>query len=87
MHDDANFRYITKGKIIQLTKYQNEILKILIENKGHVVSHEKLCERVFFTYCDVIYKNILFQHICRLRKKLKGEVVIITHRQKGYMIV
>lgn len=75
MHDDEVGIYITKNGYIHLTGTENIILKRLIENKGKVAI--KLEEG---------YENSTRKIVSRLRKKLKGEVVIKTKRSRGYYI-
>lgn len=71
MHDDENYRYVTKKGIIDLTFAENCILKILIENKGKILK----CNRV-----DIR------KLISRLRNKLEEEIKIKTKNGVGYYI-
>lgn len=54
---------------IELTKNEYRILLCLMENKGKVVSREKLMERLWETDCFVD-ENTLTVNVNRLRKKL-----------------
>ena len=83
MHDYDNLRYIGNGKIIKLSEKENELLKILIENKGRVVSKDFLLK---ILYEDILSNRALLRLINRLRKKLKNEVVIKNKQCVGYMI-
>ena len=83
MHDYDNFRYIGTQKTIDLSKKENELLKILIENKGSIVLTEKLLN---ILYEKTLSIRALKQLIHRLRKKLKDEITIKTRPKFGYGI-
>lgn len=74
--------------VIELTKNEYRILLTLMQNKGKVVSREKLMEALWQTdsYVD---ENTLTVNIGRLRKKLGGAGLndfILTKFGVGYMI-
>ncbi len=58
-----------QGETVSLTKNEYKILLCLLENKGRVVSREKLMERLWKTE-EFIDENTLTVNINRLRKKL-----------------
>ncbi|MCH5297781.1 MAG: response regulator transcription factor [Ruminococcus sp.] len=73
---------------ISLTKNEYRILLCLMENKGKVVSREKLMERLWQTDCFVD-ENTLTVNINRLRKKLDSASLndfITTKFGVGYII-
>lgn len=73
---------------ISLTKNEYRILLCLMENKGKVVSREKLMERLWQTDCFVD-ENTLTVNINRLRKKLDSiglNDFIMTKFGVGYII-
>ena len=73
---------------IDLTKNEYRILLCLMENKGKVVSREKLMERLWETDCFVD-ENTLTVNINRLRKKLDSYGLnhfIVTKHGIGYII-
>lgn len=77
-----------KGNKIELSKNENRILKILIENKGKTVSRDNIMTRLWETdsYID---DNTLTVNITRLRKKLQDVGVldfIITKKGVGYLV-
>ena len=87
MHDDENFRYITpKGKEIKLTKKENRILKILINNKSKVTSKEEFCKDIYGDKLDCYYNKCICCLITRLRRKLRKEVQIMSRNKIGYFI-
>lgn len=76
------------GKKIVLTKNEYRILLCLMENKGKVVSREKLMERLWKTD-SFIDENTLTVNVNRLRKKLDAaglEDFIATRFGIGYLI-
>jgi len=75
-------------KNIPLTKNEYRILLCLMENKGKVVSREKLMERLWKTQV-FIDENTLTVNVNRLRKKLDAaglENFIMTKIGVGYIV-
>ncbi len=73
---------------ITLTKNEYRILLCLMENKGKVVSREKLMERLWKTE-SFIDENTLTVNVNRLRKKLDSsglENFITTKVGVGYIV-
>lgn len=73
---------------VPLTKNEYRILLALMENKGRIVSREKLMQRLWETDCFVD-ENTLTVNINRLRKKLDAaglEGFITTKFGLGYLI-
>ena len=83
---DNTFTY--NGVKTELTKNEYRILLCLLENKGKVVSREKLMERLWETDCFVD-ENTLTVNVNRLRKKLDSqglENFITTKFGVGYIV-
>ena len=84
---DSNTVYY-KDKIIELSKNEFRILLILIQNKGKVVSREKLMNKLWKT--DIfIDENTLTVNVNRLRKKLSNQGIgdlIKTKFGVGYIV-
>lgn len=83
---DATVLY--QGKKVELTKNEFKILQILMEQKGTVVSRDKIMTRLWETdsYVD---DNTLTVNVTRLRKKLEEAGVndfIATKKGIGYLI-
>lgn len=77
-----------KGSEIGLSKNEYRILLCLLENKGRVVSREKLMERLWATD-SFIDENTLTVNVNRLRKKLENAGLcdfITTKFGVGYLI-
>ena len=83
---DGTLRY--KGESIPLTKNEFRILLTLMENRGKVVSREKLMERLWATD-SFVDENTLTVNVNRLRRKLEGAGLpdfIATKFGVGYML-
>lgn len=86
--DTAAAVLVFNSERIELTKNEYRILLCLMENKGKVVSREKLMERLWETDCFVD-DNTLTVNVNRLRKKLDAsglENFIATKFGVGYII-
>jgi two-component system, OmpR family, alkaline phosphatase synthesis response regulator PhoP len=77
-----------KGKRTDLTPKEFELLKLLIEANGKVLSRDQLLERIWGHGKDMeIDTRTVDQHIARLRHKLKTEANrIATVTNFGYQI-
>ena len=76
------------GERIDLTKNEYRILETLLENKGKVVSRERLMNRLWETD-RFVDENTLSVNIARLRKKLEAaglEDFITTKVGMGYIV-
>jgi two-component system, OmpR family, response regulator protein BraR/BceR len=83
---DSTLSY--QGKKIELSKNENKILGILIENKGKAVSRDTIMTRIWETD-NYIDDNTLTVNITRLRKKLQDIGLfdfIETKKGIGYMV-
>ena len=83
---DASLSY--NGEKIELTKNEYRILETLLENKGKVVSRDRLMNRLWETD-SFIDENTLTVNIARLRKKLEQHGLagfISTKIGMGYII-
>lgn len=83
---DQTFTY--NGENISLTKNEYRILSALMQNKGRIVSREKLMELLWESDCFVD-ENTLTVNVNRLRKKLDNaglEGFITTKFGQGYII-
>lgn len=77
-----------EDKKIELSKNECKILKVLLENKGKIVSREILMNHLWKTDC-YIDENTLSVNVNRLRKKLAMidlEKMIKTKKGIGYIL-
>ena len=82
--DADSFTVLIKGESVALTIREFEILKLLLENQGRVVSRERLLDTVW-GYDYIGDEKIVNTHIKNIRKKL-GVDYIETMRGAGYKI-
>lgn len=77
-----------EGKQAELTKNENRMMQVLLENKPNVVSRDALMAALW--ECDsYVDENALYVNITRLRKKLESiglRDVIVTKKGLGYMV-
>ena len=84
--DFSKIRVSLKGKPLELTTKEFELLKTLIKVKGRVLSRDYLLDNIWgFDHAMEIQTRTVDVHIRTLRKKLKNESKrIITVRNYGY---
>lgn len=88
MLNTGDHSLVYDGERIPLTKNEYGILQVLMENKGKVVSRERLMERLWQTD-SFVDENTLTVNVGRLRKKLDAaglEKFITTKFGVGYLI-
>ena len=76
-------------KEILLTKNEMLILKILVQNRGKIVSREEIMDDLWNSY-EFVDDNTLTVNISRLRAKLAEigyEGIIQTRKKQGYLLV
>lgn len=75
-----------KGKRVELTAKEFELLKILIQAKGRVLSRDYLLDTIWgYDKAMEIQTRTVDVHIRTLRKKIKGEARrIVTVKNYGY---
>lgn len=84
--DDCTVRF--NDQAAELTRNEFRILRVLLENKGKIVSRDSLMNALWQDDCFV-EENTLTVNIARLRKKLEDiglEELIITKPRSGYII-
>lgn len=80
--------FVYNGESVSLTKNEYRILSALMQNKGKIVSRERLMELLWESDCFVD-ENTLTVNVNRLRKKLDGaglEGFITTKFGQGYIV-
>ena len=76
------------GKSAVLTRNELRILQVLLENRGRIVSRERLMQRLWETD-SFVDENTLTVNVTRLRKTLSSigaEALIVTKKGLGYLI-
>lgn len=77
-------RFIKDGSTIELSKTEQKLLRVLLENRGAVVSREKMLSYVWSEGYDFVEENALSVAIKRLRGKLGDSDYIRTVYGIGY---
>ena len=81
-----NGRVISDGKAVSLTPTEYIILKVLLENKGKIISRDKLIV-IVWGYDSDVDRRVLDVHIRNLRKALNQNGSLIkTVVRRGYKI-
>ncbi len=83
-----NTTLLYDDKVVELTKNEYRILRILMENKGRVVSRDTIMARLWETD-SFIDDNTLTVNVTRLRKKLEQAGLydyIVTKKGIGYLV-
>ncbi|SHH23003.1 DNA-binding response regulator, OmpR family, contains REC and winged-helix (wHTH) domain [Anaerosphaera aminiphila DSM 21120] len=73
-------KFTVEEREISLTQTEQRLLKLLIENKGRVVTKEIIMEKIWY---DSETDNIISVTLNRLRKKV-GDDLITNHYGVGY---
>jgi len=85
--DFTRFTAVRDGVEHQLSRYESEILRMLIEHRGEVVSRQDLLRNVW-GYVHLPTTRTVDNHIARLRKKLEKDVDnpvhVVTVHGLGY---
>jgi DNA-binding response OmpR family regulator len=85
--DFKRFSVTRDGEEIQLSRYEAEILRMLIDRMGEVVSRQDLLRKVW-GYVHLPTTRTVDNHIARLRKKLERDidqpVHVVTVHGLGY---
>ena len=85
--DWRRFTIVRDGEETQLSRYEAEILRMLIDRRGEVVSRQDLLRKVW-GYVHLPTTRTVDNHIARLRKKLERDVEnpvhVVTVHGLGY---
>jgi two-component system alkaline phosphatase synthesis response regulator PhoP len=81
---DVSAHIVTVDELpIELTSIEFDLLRVLAENRGRVLSREQLLEKIWGTdYFGEI--RVVDVHLGHLRQKLGNESLIATVRGVGY---
>lgn len=85
MFDKEKKIYIGKN-IIKFTPLESKLLELLIENKGKVVTLDKIAKYLYLCELDRYLIENIRRIVGRIRKKTKNEFNIYTRYNKGYFI-
>ena len=87
--DDYSFDFSTmefsiRNKKVELSKTEQKLLRLLIENRGTVMSRSALVDRIWTDGAEYVDENALSVTVKRLRDKLKAHSYIKTIYGIGY---
>lgn len=82
--DTAAHTVTLRGNLIPLTGRETALIEYLAQNRGRVITRERLYEHLFDENDDSL-SNLLDVHVSHVRKKL-GHNFITTRRGLGYCI-
>lgn len=63
--------FLKDGKLIELSKTEQKLLRVLIENRGNTISRSDLVDRIWTDGAEYVDENALSVTIKRLRDKLE----------------
>ncbi len=82
--DFDNFKFEYQGQPVELSKTEQKLLRLLVENRGRTVQRELLMDRVWTGAGEFVDENALSVAIKRLRDKLNASEKIKTIYGVGY---
>ena len=87
LFDFPNLRFFAGEREVSLSKTEQKLLRLLVENRGNVVSRDTLVDRIWTDGADFVEENALSVTVKRLRDKLGAQAYIKTVYGIGYMWV
>lgn len=76
--------YYADGRAVELSKNEQKLLRILVENEGNILEREMLIDRIWTDGAEYVDGNALSVTVKRLRDKLKTGDQIETVYGFGY---
>lgn len=86
MYDENLGEYIGENGVIELTKSENKIMSLLIENKGTTITFNDIAQVIHGCNTDKYLNNNISLMIYRLRRKVHDEIKIYSRYGWGYFI-
>lgn len=74
------------GQVIELSRLENIMLNLIIENKERVTTYQEICLYVFAKQMEKSEYESIIHTMVSLRKKLKGILDIFSIRGRGYCL-
>jgi len=82
--DFDHMEYTRSGQKIELSKTEQKLLRLLVENRGRTLSRAFLVDRIWTDGADFVDENALSVTVKRLRDKLEAPAYIKTVYGIGY---
>lgn len=83
--DFENMKFSCDGEMIELSKTEQKLLRILVENTGTTLRREVLVDRIWTDGAEFVDENALSVTVKRLRDKLNAQEYIKTIYGIGYV--
>ncbi len=85
--DFENMCFLSDGKMVSLSKTEQKLLRLLVENRGTTMSRGALVDRIWTDGAEYVDENALSVTVKRLRDKLGAQNHIKTVYGIGYLWV
>ena len=82
--DFPDMIFKVNGNSVELSKIEQKLLYVLIQNENMVIKRDVLIDRVWTDGGDIVDENALSVAIKRLRSKLSATKYIVTVYGLGY---
>jgi DNA-binding response OmpR family regulator len=82
--DFDQMKFTVSGEVVELSKTEQKLLRLLVENQGATVSRSTLVDRIWTDGADFVDENALSVTVKRLRDKLGAQDSIKTVYGIGY---
>ena len=82
--DFDKMEFYVDGSSVELSKTEQKLLRLLIQNKGQTLTRDLLVDRIWTDGADYVDENALSVTVGRLRKKLNAANYIQTVYGIGY---
>lgn len=82
--DFDKMEFFVDGSSVELSKTEQKLLRLLIQNKGQTLTRDYLVDRIWTDGADYVDENALSVTVGRLRKKLNAADYIQTVYGIGY---
>ena len=82
--DFERLRFMRNGTVVELSKTEQRLLRLLVENRGHTLPRDTLLDRIWTDGADYVDENALSVTVGRLRRKLGKNAPIKTVYGVGY---
>lgn len=83
--DFGEMKFTADGETAELSKTEQKLLRILVDNRGIALSRSTLIDRIWTDGASFVDENALSVAVKRLRDKLDASAVIKTVYGIGYM--
>lgn len=82
--DFSHFRFLVDGREVELSKTEQKLLRLLVENRGTVLGRGNLVDEIWTHGAEYVDENALSVTVKRLRDKLNAQDYIKTVYGVGY---